>query len=226
MQTFGDLVCHLNVLDMMCGHAPWARNGTAKGYSLMTGTTYEGEWKDGLFHGEGSLYGLVEERFLEYTGSFSNGERCGKGTLKLISCIGAHTSAWEYCGEWQKGLMWGYGTLTYPGGHFYQGHWMAGVPHGQGKCKSYTKNTTAPPDAGRKSKTALRERHRPGSCDTRGTVYTGEIDHGLPRLLSMPSASTLAAFAEACVVVRQRAVFQDRSVVAATAGRTTPSPTA
>ncbi len=183
LQTFGDLVCHLNVLDMMCGHAPWARNGTAKGYSLMTGTTYEGGWKDGQFHGEGSLYGLVSERFFEYTGSFSNGERCGKGTLKLTCCNGAQTSEWEYCGEWQKGLMWGYGTLTYPGGHFYQGHWMAGVPHGQGKCKSYRKYATAAPDDWTGVEATWRYGNATGqgvvtmSC---GTVYTGEIDQGLP----------------------------------------------
>lgn len=67
---------------------------------------YNGDWKDGLYHGEGTLY---------YPSLGSNENQCDK-----------------YAGSWVKNQREGEGTMTYLNGETYNGQWVKNQRHGKG----------------------------------------------------------------------------------------------
>lgn len=78
--------------------------------------TYEGEFKNGKFHGKGKKVQIRD----------SDG---GEGFHPGIG-------SWEYEGEWRNDDMSGQGKLTYTrSGSVYQGSFKSGKPHGQGTFK-------------------------------------------------------------------------------------------
>lgn len=83
--------------------------------------TYEGETKNGMKHGMGTL---TWDDGDQYVGEFKNDEKTN-GTFRWK---GGDT----YTGEWKHSLMHGKGTYTYKNGRMYEGDWVAGYKQGYG----------------------------------------------------------------------------------------------
>ncbi len=90
--------------------------------SCGNNNNYEGETKDNLPHGTGTL---TYPNGTVYRGDFEAGLRSGEGTW--ISAEGT-----TYRGQWQNDLYHGYGTLIIPGTLSYKGYWEEGKREGQG----------------------------------------------------------------------------------------------
>ncbi len=86
------------------------------------GGIYEGTFKDGLQHGEGTL--RLPSGY-EYTGSFIEGEIRGQGVARFPS--GA-----VYEGSFVKGKPDGFGKITFADGGTYEGDWKDGAINGVG----------------------------------------------------------------------------------------------
>ncbi|GEM_PF-969929 len=87
------------------------------------GTTYVGEFREGVRTGRGLM---TYPDGTKYVGDWQNDKPHGKGTLISIDNF-------EYSGEFANGVRHGQGTLTTADGKIYVGQWQNGVPHGQGK---------------------------------------------------------------------------------------------
>jgi hypothetical protein len=87
------------------------------------GDVLEGEWLDGLLHGQGTHTSANNGK---YAGEFREGKFHGKGTY-------AYTGGDKYVGEFKKGTRHGRGTYTFAQGHRYKGEWLDGKPHGYGE---------------------------------------------------------------------------------------------
>lgn len=83
--------------------------------------TYEGETKNGMKHGMGTL---TWDDGDQYVGEFKNDEKTN-GTFRWR---GGDT----YTGEWKQSLMHGRGTYTYKNRRTYEGEWVAGYKQGYG----------------------------------------------------------------------------------------------
>ena len=83
---------------------------------------YEGEFKDGLPNGQGTLTLPDGAR---YEGDFKDGVRHGQG-------IEVSPDGTKYKGDFTDGVRHGQGTLTTPGGKKYEGQFWEGEPLGQG----------------------------------------------------------------------------------------------
>jgi len=95
---------------------------TSKRKEVVTGSaTYEGETKDGMKHGMGTL---TWDDGDQYVGEFKYDEKTN-GTFRWK---GGDT----YNGEWKNSLMHGNGTYTYKNGRMYEGEWVAGYKQGYG----------------------------------------------------------------------------------------------
>jgi len=92
---------------------------------LPDSSVYEGETKDGVFHGKGKL---TWSNGSVYQGEFKNGLMHGKGTHKLIS--GAY-----YKGSMKQGLKSGKGTLTFANGDIYTGDFSNDALDGMGELQ-------------------------------------------------------------------------------------------
>jgi TolB-like protein len=77
--------------------------------------SYEGEWKENIFHGRGTF----TTREFVYVGEWKDGEYHGWGTFT--------TREFEYVGGWNDGKYHGPGTLTYRNGRRDVGMWKNGV---------------------------------------------------------------------------------------------------
>ena len=64
--------------------------------SHLWGPLYKGEWRKGLYHGNGS-FDYNDGRF--YEGQFRGGKNHGMGTF-------THYNEKKYTGEWKRGGMW------------------------------------------------------------------------------------------------------------------------
>ena len=95
------------------------------GYGKMTyadSTVYEGDWKQGLWDGNGDLF-YPDGDF--YSGEFKEHEFSGYGTY--IYSDGA-----KYEGYWENGMFNGNGTMSYADGSIYAGEWKDDRKHGLG----------------------------------------------------------------------------------------------
>jgi hypothetical protein len=109
---------------------------------LPDGTEYEGEFKNGLFNGHGTLIRVTEikyeveingvptqhtrtERQIMYKGEFKDGHYEGKGKLTL-------KDGTEYEGEFKNGKPNGRSILHTPNGDRYEGEIKDGLPNGTG----------------------------------------------------------------------------------------------
>ena len=87
------------------------------------GSTYFGEWKDNLRHGQGTMAGSDGGN---YVGEWKNGQQHGYGTRNdTVRCI-------KYVGEWKDGMKHGQGTTIDSADTKYSGGWKDGHRHGQG----------------------------------------------------------------------------------------------
>jgi len=105
--------------------------------------SYEGEWRDGVWHGQGAFVFSGGRR---YEGEWSNGQRY-KGTMVFadggryegeyrdgMMSLGTRIFAngAKYVGEWRGGKEHGEGTYVSASGAKYEGEWRDGNYHGQG----------------------------------------------------------------------------------------------
>ena len=84
---------------------------------------YKGTWKNGLFHGKGTL---KYSNGSTYTGEFFEGSKNGNG--HYISSEG-----YEYVGDWLSGKQTGKAQVNYKNGDLYTGNVKNGLRHGQGE---------------------------------------------------------------------------------------------
>ncbi|MBF0553355.1 MAG: DnaJ domain-containing protein [Nitrospirae bacterium] len=91
-------------------------------FTWADGTTYLGEFKDGMPNGQGVL---SYHSGWKYAGEFRSGMPHGEGTL-------TYPNGTIYAGQWKDGKKNGHGTLTHPNGTTYTGQWQDNTKHGQG----------------------------------------------------------------------------------------------
>ncbi len=89
---------------------------------------YEGEYKDGKYHGKGKLYFDENDDVerLYYEGDFEDGEPHGIG--KMVWKNGD-----ECEGEWKNGYSNGIAEYRFADGSVFKGEYVDGVPNGKGK---------------------------------------------------------------------------------------------
>lgn len=101
-------------------------DGYFHGYGILTdveyGYRYEGEFAYDLFHGKGFL---TYDDGASYEGDFQNDEFHGRGTY-------TYANGEAYTGEFQAGKFHGQGTYTFPDGSHYVGQFKNDRFHGQG----------------------------------------------------------------------------------------------
>ena len=98
------------------------------------GSTYDGEWRDGKWHGRGKMTGKDGST---YEGEFRDNKRHGRGKLQLT------LTGSTYEGEFRDNKRHGRGKLHYTPDEFslqqrthgqsYDGEWLDDKRHGQGK---------------------------------------------------------------------------------------------
>jgi hypothetical protein len=86
------------------------------------GGTYEGDWKDGEWHGKGAFSAANGDVYL---GEFFRGKFHGRGLLQY------HDGGF-YKGGWYLGKKDGNGTLYYANGDLYEGGWLNDLRSGWG----------------------------------------------------------------------------------------------
>ena len=89
---------------------------------------YEGEFKNGKEHGQGSDTYSNGKKFI---GEYKEGKRSGKGIL-------THPDGNRYVGEFKNDAFDGQGIYTYSDGTKYVGEFKNGKEHGQG-TQTYSK---------------------------------------------------------------------------------------
>lgn len=82
------------------------------------GNKYSGFWLDGTFNGCGST---ITHKGGHYEGEFKNGCRNGNGILR-------YSDGTIYSGEFSQGNIQGRGTMSFPNGFKYEGNWERGIP--------------------------------------------------------------------------------------------------
>ncbi|CAN0321749.1 unnamed protein product, partial [Laminaria digitata] len=83
---------------------------------------YEGEWRQGVHHGQGSMHISDGNR---YTGQWKLGKKNGSGTM-------TYPDGARYEGSWVDDHRHGQGTYSYSSGAVYDGGWEEGRMHGTG----------------------------------------------------------------------------------------------
>lgn len=126
------------------------RNGRGKieGQGRMTwpnGDVYDGQWKKGVFHGEGT-YNFKSAGYI-YTGQWEKGAIKGHGTFKFKNgdvmegdwtAMGTGTGyrvfadGSRYDGSFLNGVFHGPGTMVWKNGDRYEGTFDMGHKHGRG----------------------------------------------------------------------------------------------
>ncbi|XP_048190380.1 LOW QUALITY PROTEIN: ALS2 C-terminal-like protein [Perognathus longimembris pacificus] len=97
----------------------------------LCGATYEGDWRWGRPHGNGTLK-WPDGR--NHAGEFRGGLEHGLG-IRLLPA-GAEDAFDCYKCHWREGRMRGYGVCEYSTGEIYRGHVEAGLRHGFGVLES------------------------------------------------------------------------------------------
>ncbi len=103
------------------------KDGKPHGEGTMTyanGAKYEGGWKDNTLHGQGTMTYVNGDK---YEGAWKDGQKNGQGQGTMTYANGD-----KYEGGFKDGQRNGQGTMTYPGGDKYEGAWKDGQKNGQG----------------------------------------------------------------------------------------------
>ena len=99
------------------------RNGATNGYAIKEDSygnlIYDGNWKDGLYHGYGEWF--LDDQ--SYKGSYVEGLKEGKGRYDFGDRI--------YEGEWKKDFEHGYGKTIYQNGDIAEGQYVYGLKDGK-----------------------------------------------------------------------------------------------
>jgi hypothetical protein len=91
-------------------------------------SSYEGDVVNGVRHGHG-VYRKAGPKGFVYEGDWRQGQFHGQG----ICLYGEQGCAHHYIGQFHDGLREGNGTMFYPNGNVYEGEWHIGKRHGHGK---------------------------------------------------------------------------------------------
>ncbi|MBR3471676.1 MAG: hypothetical protein IKH22_03685 [Prevotella sp.] len=86
------------------------------------GDQYVGQWKDGLFNGQGTYTWADGSK---YVGQYKDDKRNGQGTYTWAD-------GRKYVGQWVNDQRCGQGTFTWPNGDKYVGQWADDKMNGQG----------------------------------------------------------------------------------------------
>ncbi|CAK9113383.1 Radial spoke head 10 homolog B [Durusdinium trenchii] len=121
---------------------------TLQGDMGEPGNAYNGQIRDGLFHGRGTLIYAGNER---YEGDWVYGKREGHGRFTYQDGaifegnwqedrihgqgVAVFASGNRYEGMWENGRIHGHGSLTYSNKDQYEGEWHDGKMHGRGTYK-------------------------------------------------------------------------------------------
>jgi hypothetical protein len=109
-------------------------NGERNGFGTHkyhTGDSYKGEYRDGLWDGQGVLhltrcfYEGKSVNNLRYDGRFKRGKKVGLGKLTIDNLL-------DYQGEFQNDKFHGYGICKYTNGNVYEGYFEDGKWSGNG----------------------------------------------------------------------------------------------
>lgn len=95
---------------------------------------YDGEFKDNLFHGLGTLDVNEKGSTARYVGQWTRGRPDGHGALvcERLRADDPDPVPWQYVGGWHRGVQTGTGTKEWADGRRYTGEWHDGRPHGRG----------------------------------------------------------------------------------------------
>ena len=102
-------------------------------YEWIDGSYYQGQFKQGEFHGTGVYY--FADIGKTYTGEFKNANMHGFGREEWLN-------GQIFVGQFRKGKRHGEGTMTYVNQKQYKGEWVQNMRHGTGveinlKVKTY-----------------------------------------------------------------------------------------
>lgn len=112
-------------------------------------TKYEGEWKNGNYHGRGTLWVKKRKNYIRtYVGNWNAGRMSGQGIYyypdgnvyrgEWIQNVKSGPGKMEYSngdiftGEWVQDRQHGFGTTNYANGNVYEGLWFEGKKEGPG----------------------------------------------------------------------------------------------
>ena len=104
-------------------------------YDFKTGDCYEGQYEQGIIHGEGTY---TSAKTGTYSGSFVQSKREGKGTLER--------DGQRYEGKFVQDQFDGHGEHHYRTGDVYTGEWSEGNKSGLGTY-TYAGQDTKVPDS-------------------------------------------------------------------------------
>jgi hypothetical protein len=90
--------------------------------TFADGSRYEGDWRDGKMHGQGTY---TSPDGLSYSGGWLSGVMSGTGRLKS-------GNGNFYVGNFSNGLFHGRGTFIESNGNVFDGEWYRGRPNGMG----------------------------------------------------------------------------------------------
>ena len=126
------------------------------------GDKYEGQWDEGLAHGEGVLHqnGV-------YTGTFSGGQKNGEGEQR-------YDDGAVFVGSWKENQPSGAGVLTYANKDVYSGYWLKGKQNGVGELKFSNGDVSQ----GTFENDELHGPQCTKSWKETGDKFTGEYSHG------------------------------------------------
>jgi len=95
-------------------------------YGIANGLTYEGEWENDRWNGNGVLTTRYRSMKWVYAGTFTDGKQTGRGVY-------TDHSGNRYEGEWKDGKKHGYGKLEMEiSSSSYEGEWKENKFHGHG----------------------------------------------------------------------------------------------
>mmetsp|Transcript_26785 Transcript_26785/g.43738 ORF Transcript_26785/g.43738 Transcript_26785/m.43738 type:complete len:405 (+) Transcript_26785:97-1311(+) len=106
----------------------WSEN-QKDGFGIQVernGDKYEGEWRKGRRHGQGTLYVCIKAKLVKrYEGQWVEDRMEGRGKLY-------YADGTEYDGEWVNNKRNGHGRFQFGNGDLYDGDWVNEKRHGRG----------------------------------------------------------------------------------------------
>lgn len=107
---------------LMADKPEFFRSGKGKCLYSDPSRTYDGQWKEGKHHGQGTF---LDEKKNIYAGDWHEGQMHGKGTFGYFFRSTGRISS-TYDGDWVHGVRHGRGSRVYSTQESYEGEWVDG----------------------------------------------------------------------------------------------------